>query len=214
MSPRPVGYGAGVTAAVELADRIRSLAADRRVIAGIAGEPGAGKSTFATGLAVHLGDDAIVVPMDGFHLPQARLVELGRRDRMGAPDTFDVDGFAELLAAIRADSGPVAAPDFDRTIEEAVPGAILIEPRHRIVIVEGNYLLHDADGWGGIRPLLDLAAFLRLDPEVRQERLIARHIRHGKTPDAARAWALGPDEANAALIRAGAARADMQVPVD
>jgi hypothetical protein len=56
--------------------------------------------------------------------------------------------------------------------------------------------------------------FLQLAANVRQERLIARHIRHGKTPDAARAWALGPDEDNAALIRSGANRADMQVPVD
>lgn len=200
--------------ALALAARIRELAAQRRVIVGITGEPGAGKSTFATGLAIHLGDDAIVVPMDGFHLPQAELVALGRRERMGAPDTFDVDGFAALLAALRADDAPVAAPDFDRGIDEAVPGAIQIDKRHRIVIVEGNYLLHDADGWERIAPLLDITAFLQLDANVRQERLIARHIRHGKTPDAARAWALGPDEQNAALIRAGANRADMQVPVD
>lgn len=200
--------------ALDLAARIRELASDSRVLVGITGEPGAGKSTFATGLAIHLGDDAIVVPMDGFHLPQAHLTDLGRRDRMGAPDTFDVDRFAALLSALRADDAPVAAPDFDRGIEEAVPDAILIEKRHRIVIVEGNYLLHDAHGWERIAPLLDVTAFLQLAANVRQERLIARHIRHGKTPDAARAWALGPDEDNAALIRSGANRADMQVPVD
>ena len=200
--------------ALDLAARTRELAADSRVLVGITGEPGAGKSTFATGLAIHLGDDAIVVPMDGFHLPQARLVELGRRDRMGAPDTFDVDGFAALLAALRADNAPVTAPDFDRGVEEAVPGAILIEERHRIVIVEGNYLLHDQGGWERIAPLLDVTAYLQLDESLRHERLIARHIRHGKTPDEARAWALGPDEHNAALIRSGANRADMLVPVD
>lgn len=200
--------------ALAFAERIRQLAESGRVIAGVAGEPGVGKSTFATGLAIHLGDDAIVLPMDGFHLPQARLVELGRRERMGAPDTFDVDGFATVLSAVRADGGPVDAPDFDRDIEEPVPSAIRIEPHHRVVIVEGNYLLHRADGWDRVCALLDVTAFLTLDPAIRRERLIARHIRHGKTPDAARAWALGPDETNAALIRAGANRADMQVPVD
>lgn len=200
--------------ALAFAERIRELAESGRVIAGVAGEPGVGKSTFATGLAIHLGDDAIVLPMDGFHLPQARLVELGRRDRMGAPDTFDVDGFAALLSAVRTDDGPVDAPDFDRDIEEPVPAGIRIEPQHRIVIVDGNYLLHEADGWGCVAPLLDITAFLRLDADTRHDRLIARHIRHGKTPDAARAWTLGPDEANAAIIRASANRADMQVPVD
>src|SRR3982750_2321670 len=119
---------------------------DPRRLIGITGAPGAGKSTYAARLAGELSPDAMVLPMDGFHLPQARLVELGRRERMGAPDTFDVDGFVELLGALRSGS-VVRAPGFDRTTEEAVPGAIEIDERQRILIIEGNYLLHDADGW-------------------------------------------------------------------
>lgn len=185
-----------------------------RVIAGIAGEPGAGKSTLAGDVAQLLGPDAVVLPMDGFHLPQARLVELGRRDRMGAPDTFDVPGFVRVLTAVRVDAGPVDAPGFDRVVEEPVPDAIRIDPAHRIVIVEGNYLLHDADGWEAVAGLLDVTGFIRIDPRIRQQRLITRHIAFGKTADAARDWALGPDEANAALIRSGADRADMLLAVD
>lgn len=185
-----------------------------RVLAGIAGEPGAGKSTLARDVAGLLGADAVVLPMDGFHLPQARLVELGRRDRMGAPDTFDLPGFVRVLAAVRADAGAVDAPGFDRGVEEPVPGAVRIEPAHRIVVIEGNYLLHDADGWEAVAGLLDVTGFLRVDPRIRHQRLIERHIAYGKTPDAARAWALGPDEANAALIRAGADRADISLAVD
>jgi len=197
------------------ASALRARAASGpRVIAGIAGEPGAGKSTLAAAVADTLGPDAVVLPMDGFHLPQARLVQLGRRDRMGAPDTFDVSAFLRVLAAVRADAGPVDAPGFDREVEEPVPGAIRIGPAHRIVIVEGNYLLHDADGWEAAAGLLDVTGFIRIDPRIRQQRLIARHIAFGKTPDAARAWALGPDEANAALIRSGADRADMLLAVD
>lgn len=189
-------------------------ASGSRVIAGIAGEPGAGKSTLARDVADALGPDAVVLPMDGFHLPQARLVDLGRRDRMGAPDTFDVPSFVKVLAAVRADSGPMDAPGFDREVEEPIPGAIRIEPAHRIVIVEGNYLLHDADGWEAVRGLLDVTGFIRIDATLRQQRLIARHIAFGKTPEAARAWALGTDEANAGLIRSGADRADMSLAVD
>ena len=84
--------------------------------------------------------------MDGFHLPQADLVRLGRRDRMGAPDTFDVDAFVATLERLRW-PGPVTAPGFDRKIEEPVLDAIEIGADIRIVIVEGNYLLHDRDGW-------------------------------------------------------------------
>ncbi|MBN9140488.1 MAG: nucleoside/nucleotide kinase family protein [Micrococcales bacterium] len=198
----------------ELVARLRDRAGAGRLIVGIAGEPGAGKSTLAARIAGQLGPDAVVLPMDGFHLPQALLVELGRRERMGAPDTFDVDGFVRVLEAVRGDVGEVAAPGFDRDVEEPVPGAIRIRPEHRVVIVEGNYLLHDAGGWERALPLLDVSVYLSADPGIRLERLIARHIAHGKTPDAARAWATGPDEANAALIRGTACRADEVVVVD
>ncbi|MFT4029547.1 MAG: nucleoside/nucleotide kinase family protein [Protaetiibacter sp.] len=197
-----------------LAALLRSRAGSRRLLAGIAGEPGSGKSTLAARLVAELGSDAAVLPMDGFHLPQTRLTELGRRERMGAPDTFDVDGFLAALAAVRADAGEVATPGFDRDAEEPVPGAIRIRPDHRIVIIEGNYLLHDEGGWERVAPLLDVTVFLAADPAVRLDRLVARHIAHGKTPDAARAWATGPDEANAAAIRRGTARADVLLAVD
>ena len=175
-------------------------------IIGVVGAPGAGKSTIGSQL-VSLLPDAVLLPMDGFHLPQARLVELGRRDRMGAPDTFDVDAFAATLARIRDfrnDGQPVLAPGFDREIEEPVPGAIAITPSFRNIVVEGNYLLH----WPEVAALLDVTFWVDVDHDVRVERLIARHVRFGKTPDAARAWSLGPDEANALLVEAGAGRAD------
>jgi pantothenate kinase len=174
--------------------------------------------------------------MDGFHLPQARLVALGRRERMGAPDTFDLDAFVAVLRALRANPvaeepaqlttpaaeepaqrasrSPVFAPLFDRTTEEPVADALEVTPDIRIVLVEGNYLLHDRDGWERVAPLLDLTAYVDEDDELRRERLIARHIEFGKTPDAARAWVLGPDEANAQLIAATASRAGLRVRVE
>ena len=185
----------------------------RRALVGIVGAPGSGKSTLAAQWARRL-PDAVVLPMDGFHLPQARLVELGRRERMGAPDTFDVDGFVELLVRVRDGSATVHAPLFDRAVEEAVPGALEIGPGIRTVIVEGNYLLHDAGGWQHIAPLLDLRCYLAEDDDERVRRLIARHVEFGKTPEAAREWALGPDQANAELIAAGRPRADLVVAVD
>lgn len=189
---------------------------DRRILVGIAGAPGVGKSTFATRLAGEVG--GTVLPMDGFHLPQSRLVELGRRERMGAPDTFDVDGFVALLGTLRRSfqmpDGTVRAPGFDRTVEEPQPGAIPVDPGHRILIIEGNYLLHDADGWQAVAPLLDATIFVRRDDATRRTDLIARHVSFGKSPEAAREWTLGPDERNAVLIAAGAVRADLTLALD
>jgi pantothenate kinase len=186
---------------------------NRPTIVGIVGAPGAGKSTIAEELSRELGD-AAVLPMDGFHLPQSRLVELGRRDRMGAPDTFDVDGFLELLSAIAAPAGlgnsgnPLRAPGFDREREEPVPNAIDISPEFPKVIVEGNYLLLDRGGWSRTAALFDVTFFIDVDRDIRLERLIRRHIQFGKSPEDARAWALGPDEDNARLIENTASRAD------
>lgn len=194
----------------EIADRVprRPSAPATRVIVGIVGAPGAGKSTISQQLVDSLPPHTALLGIDGFHLSQSRLVALGRRQRMGAADTYDVDQFVAVLREIRFGTGPVIAPGFDRAIEEAVAGAITIPADARIVVVEGNYLLHDAAGWQSVACLLDESFFVAVDHDVRLGRLIARHERFGKLADAAAAWATGPDETNARLIETTAARAD------
>lgn len=196
----------------ELVARAAALAAgDGRRILGIAGPPGAGKSTLAARLAAALGPrTAAVVPMDGFHLAQAELVRLGLADRKGAPDTFDAAGYVCLLRRLRGcAAGTVYAPAFDRALEEPVAGSIPVSPAVPLVITEGNYLLHDAGEWAAVRPLLDEVWYLAPDEEQRVRRLVDRHVRHGKDPARARAWVARSDEPNARLVAAGRHRADL-----
>jgi pantothenate kinase len=185
--------------------RARELTrAGTRKILGIAGPPGGGKSTVARAVVAELGDQARLVPMDGFHLAQAELVRLGRRDRMGAPDTFDAAGYAALLKRLRSDEPVVYAPEFRREIEEPIAGAIAVPSTVPLVVTEGNYLLL----WPEIKPLLDETWYVETDEELRLQRLIQRHIEFGKTPEYARAWVMRSDERNAELVARTAVHAD------
>jgi pantothenate kinase len=190
-----------------LAAHIAALPATPRArLVGITGPPGVGKSTVAASLTALLGAAALL-PLDGYHYSQAHLVSLGRRERMGAPDTFDVEGFLATLRELRAGRETVFAPGFDREIEEAVSAAIALPPELATVVVEGNYLLLDSGLWSEVAPLLDETVFVDLDDGIRQSRLIERHVRFGKSEADARAWALGPDESNARVIAATRSRA-------
>lgn len=185
----------------------------RRVLLGLAGPPGSGKSTLAARI-VDAIDDAVAVPMDGFHRFQDDLERSGLADRKGAPETFDVDGFVAALRTLRDSSRTVWAPAFDRVREDPVPGSIEVRPDHHLVVTEGNYLLLQQGRWADVRLLLDACWYVDVDPAVRLRRLIARHVDHGRTPADAEAWVMRSDEANARLVETTRPRADLGVDPD
>lgn len=197
----------------DLVDRARALVAtgERRLL-GIAGTPGAGKSTVSDALLAALGDEAILVGMDGFHLANEELERLGRRGRKGAPDTFDVEGYIALLDRIRA-GRTVYAPRFDRSLEESIGSAVLVPAEVPLVITEGNYLLHDAFGWDAVASRLDEIWFLDVEAAERRERLVARRLSHDHPRDEAVAWVRDVDEANAAVVERGRHRAHLVITV-
>lgn len=199
----------------DLVARVRALAAGtERIVLGITGAPGAGKSVLSDALLSALGRDAVLVGMDAFHLADAELARLGRSGRKGAPDTFDVDGYVATLDRIRARDRPVYVPVFDRGLEAAIAGSVRVDPEVPVVITEGNYLLLSDGGWERVRPCLDEVWFVQPDEAERQRWLIARHESYGRDPDAARAWALGTDQRNAELVQTTAHRADRVFAVD
>jgi pantothenate kinase len=185
----------------------------QRYLLGLAGAPGAGKSTVAQRLLDALPGRAVVVPMDGYHLANTELARLGRAARKGAPDTFDAAGYVAMLARLRlrAPGEIVYAPVFRREIEEAVAGGIAVPPEIELIITEGNYLLLNQGDWAGVRPQLDAVWFVDIDDDVRRARLIARHMHYGRTEAQARDWVLHTDEPNAVLVAASRARADLML---
>lgn len=185
-----------------------------RTILGIVGAPGAGKSTVCEALAAGLGERAVVVGMDGFHLDNEVLVALGRRQRKGAPDTFDVPGYLSLLNRLRADNEDVTyAPRFDRALEMSIGSAIPVPRATPLVITEGNYLLHDGGGWEAIRHALDEVWYLDATAQELRQRLVARRMSYGESPETALDWVQGVDEANAAVVAQGRHHADLLITI-
>jgi pantothenate kinase len=193
-------------------DRVEALlASERRVILGITGPPGAGKTALAESVASAFAD-AVQLPMDGFHLADVELQRLGTLDRKGAIDTFDAYGYLALLQRIRTQPQHIAyAPAFDRTIEQPVAGSIPVTPEHRLVVTEGNYLLDDDEPWPAIRAQLSEVWFIDVPRDERRRRLIARHVTFGKSPGDADAWVREVDERNAERIESTRDKADFVV---
>ena len=195
-------------------ERIAALDWDsRRRLVALAGPPASGKSTLAETLVSDLrarGCPAALVPMDGFHLENPELAEMGLLHRKGAPETFDLAAFADLVVRLSEDD-VVSVPLFDRTRDCTVPGAALIGADDRIVVIEGNYLLLDEPGWRDLAPHWDVSVWLDVPEPALKRRLMQRWLDHGLAPEAAEARAEGNDMANARRIAAHRLAADIVV---
>ena len=187
------------------------LARGSRRLLGLVGAPGAGKSTLAQVLASQWPGQIQVVPMDGFHLANVELDRLGRRQRKGAPDTFDAFGFVALLKRLRMQTADdvVYAPSYERSLEEGIAGAIAIEANTPLLVVEGNYLLLNDSPWNQVQALLDETWFVDVPQDLRVGRLTQRHQQFGRSAQDAADWVQHTDEPNARRIEAAKAKADV-----
>ena len=194
-----------------LADLIAQRAAGQsRFLVGLAGPPGAGKSTMAAAIVAALGPGAKAVPMDGFHYDDRVLRAMGARDRKGAPDTFDAQGFFHLLARLRLEDA-VAIPLFDRDLEISRAGADIVTAADRILVVEGNYLLLNEAPWPEAAPLFDLTVWIDVPQAELVRRLMARWAHYGKSDVEAQAWIEGNDLPNIRRVTEGSRRADLVI---
>ncbi len=224
----------GVEAVVErVLDALPPDAASRgrRFLLGIAGPPAAGKSTLAAALREALnggrgpggegagegqgeGEVAAVAGLDGFHYDDRVLLARGHRPRKGAPFTFDAAGYAAMLERLAAPSREaVAIPVFDRDLELSRAAAAVVEPCHRIVITEGNYLLLADEEWRGVRGRLDFSVFLDVPADALRRRLTARWIGHGYGPAEAKEKTEANDLVNARLVMETSVEPDLRLRI-
>jgi pantothenate kinase len=202
-----------------LADRIRGLRSGGRMVFGIVGAPGSGKSALSALVLAHLtsGPDpvaAALVPMDGYHLAQHIIEAAGTAQIKGAPVTFDGAGYVSLLRRLVTPTPgeTVYAPEFRRAIEEPIAGSVAVGPDIEVVITEGNYLLLAEPPWAFVEPLLTETWYLDVPEQLRLDRLVSRHIAFGRTPEVAMLRSTsGTDGRNAATVLATRGRADLLI---
>jgi pantothenate kinase len=149
--------------------------------------------------------------MDGFHLDNEKLDQMGIRHIKGAPQTFDAEGFVELIQQIRLDNGAVVIPEFNRKLDAVVLGDQSINPDHRIIVVEGNYLLLDESPWDQLKAMFDLSVMLVPEQKKLVKRLISRWEKYGHSLKEAKVRACSNDVPNAKYALANSMQADVTV---
>ena len=196
----------------------------KRILVMIAAPPGAGKSTLVSFLE-HLAEENEseksfqAIGMDGFHRQQDYLLShtvtvngkaIPMVDIKGAPVTFDLVGLREKIAEV-TDGHPCKWPRYDRLLHNPVEDAIMIDAD--IVLLEGNYLLLDLDGWRELSDYADYTISLSADEELLHERLIARKVSTGMKKEAAEKFVDFSDMPNVRLCLDKTKHADLELEV-
>ena len=200
-------------------------AAGRRILVMLAAPPGAGKSTLLSFLG-RLAEETEgvgriqTIGMDGFHRRQEYLLSHdtlrdGKPVRMvevkGAPETFDLEALTERVKRVSLGE-TVGWPVYDRLLHNPVEDAVLVDGE--IVILEGNYLLLDLDGWRDLKDFADYTVSVRAEETLLRERLISRRIKTGVAEDEAARFVDYSDMPNVRLCLSRSVSADLQLEID
>ena len=197
----------------------------RRILVMLAAPPGAGKTTLLSFLEklsherAELGDVQII-GMDGFHRRQDYLlchsVERNRNqvsmvEIKGAPITFDLEKLTDSVR--RVATGEICGwPAYDRLLHNPVEDVLQVDGQ--IVLLEGNYLLLDEDGWRDLATYADYTVSIVADEAFLRTRLIDRKMKTGVDENTAVRFVDFSDMYNVQICLKKSKPADLQLAID
>lgn len=200
---------------------IYQAARKSRVIVGVAGPTGAGKSVVGV-LFQELAQQAgltfkfEVVTIDAYHYPNRFLLSHFSNGEplktvKGRYDTYDVSSLARDLKAFAA-GHRMAFPAYSRKLHDPVSDSIAITEPSTLLLVEGLWLLFDQAGWEAIGPQLDFCYFIESDKERTRQAVIQRHMTGGRSQEDATRHYEQVDGRNSDLVLATRHKADKVIP--
>ena len=174
-----------------------------RLVVMLAAPPGAGKSTLLSFLTRLSREREGIHPiqtigMDGFHRRQEYLL---------------ISGIPISKSVRKAAAGEKTGwPVYDRMLHNPVEDAIRLDGE--ILLLEGNYLLLDEEGWRGLREYADYTISVSADEDLLRTRLIERRMKTGVAEDAAIRFVDFSDMPNVRLCLEKSLPADLQLAID
>lgn len=192
----------------------------RRILAMLAAPPGAGKSTLLSFLSGLSGGRIQAIGMDGFHRRQEYLLshyaerdgkQVAMVEIKGAPETFDLEKLTESIRKVAAGE-KCGWPVYDRMLHNPVEDAVTVDSD--IVLIEGNYLLLDEDGWRDLRRYADYTVSVAAEEKLLRERLIARRMKTGVSEEASIRFVDFSDMPNVRLCLEKTMPADLRLKLD
>lgn len=115
-------------------------------------------------------------------LPRRRCeCTLTEADHQGAAFTFDAKAYTSFVLALRETPllPGVEFRTFSHAKKDPEPGPFLIAPSHKIIVIEGLYVLLDIDPWIKSVAALDERVWIECPAPIARERLITRHLIEG-----------------------------------
>jgi uridine kinase len=143
-----------------------------RLIIGIGGGSGSGKTTIAQSIVEAIGhDDVALIQHDAYYRDQTHLpLEQRAKVNYDHPDSLETDLLVEHLEELRS-GRPVERPVYDFTVHNRSSETVPVDPRP-VVVVEGIMVLYEE----ALRALMDLKVYVDADADLRIVRRLERDI--------------------------------------